>query len=60
MFKFFKPRRPVSPFEPPRISPQDSVIAVWHGYNETQWAELPSIVQIDKRESFYQAQGLGS
>ena len=58
MLKFFKRRIPAHRAEPVRISPEDVAIADWHGYNAAQWCVLPSLVQVDKRESFFQARGL--
>ena len=35
------------------------VLRHW-GYTPAQWNALPSLVQVDKRESFFQANGLAS
>jgi len=40
-------------------SPDRHVAAHW-GYTAAEWLALPAIVQVDKREGFYQARGLGS
>ena len=44
----------------PTLSLMDLMISRWHGYTPQQWAQLPAIVQVDKRESYFQVQGLGS
>ncbi|TQJ60503.1 hypothetical protein FBY30_2771 [Arthrobacter sp. SLBN-83] len=44
-------RRRPAPAPRPRISPEDKMIAAWWGYTEQQWAELPALVQVDKRET---------
>lgn len=33
------------------VSPEDRAVAAWWGYTEQQWAELPALVQVDKRET---------
>ena len=61
MLKFLRHRRRTRPItEPVRISPHDAIVASWHGYTEDEWAELPSLVRVDKRESHAQAAGIGS
>jgi len=50
--------RPVT--ELVRITPEDARIASWDGLDAAGWAELPSLARVDKREAFYQAQGLAS
>jgi hypothetical protein len=58
MRNIFKRRIPAHRAEPARISPEDVDIADWHGYSAAQWCVLPALVQVDKRESFFQARGL--
>ena len=40
-------------------SPDRHVAAHW-GYTPAEWLALPGLVQVDKREQFFQAQGLAS
>jgi len=40
-------------------SPDRHVAAHW-GYTAAEWLALPALVQVDKRESFFQARGLAS
>jgi len=41
--------------------PLSEMIVLRHwGYTPEQWTALPALVKVDKRESFYQAQGLGA
>lgn len=44
----------------PTLSLIDLMIARWHGYTPQQWAQLPALVKVDKRESYFQAKGLAS
>ena len=44
----------------PTLSLMDLMISRWHGYTPQQWAQLPALVKVDKRESYFQVQGLGS
>lgn len=38
----------------------DLLVLRWHGYTPAEWNALPALVQVDKRESFFQARGLAS
>jgi len=42
----------------PHLSIMDLQVARWHGYTPEQWAGLPELVKVDKRESYFQARGL--
>ena len=44
----------------PTLSIMDLMISRWHGYTPQQWAGLPALVKVDKRESYFQVQGLAS
>lgn len=37
---------------------QDRHVAAFHGIKDADWIHLPSLVQRDHREAFYQAKGL--
>ena len=37
---------------------QDRHVAAFHGIKDSDWIHLPSLVQRDHREAFYQAKGL--
>jgi hypothetical protein len=55
---WFKRRRPTHRVEPVRISAEDRLIAAHWGYTETEWAGLPAMVQVDKREQLAWAPGV--
>ena len=38
----------------------DLLVLRWYGYTPAQWNALPALVQVDKREGFFQARGLAS
>jgi hypothetical protein len=38
----------------------DLIVLRHWGYTPAEWNALPAIVQVDKREGFFQAQGLGA
>jgi len=38
----------------------DLLVLRWYGYTPAEWNALPALVQVDKREVFFQAQGLAS
>jgi hypothetical protein len=59
MLRFFRNRRPKPAPAPARLHVQDALIASWHGLNEAQWHELPSLVKADHRESYHRAWGVG-
>jgi hypothetical protein len=42
-----------------RLDVPDAKVASWHGLNEQEWRELPSLVKADHRESYHRAWGLG-
>jgi hypothetical protein len=44
----------------PRLPLSEMFILRHWGYTPEQWTALPALVKVDKRESFYQAQGLAS
>lgn len=58
MLKIFKRRRPTHRAVPDQTSLQDLFILRWYGYSPAQWTALPALVKVDKREGYYQAQGL--
>jgi len=39
---------------------QELLILRWHGYTPEQWSDLPAIVKVDHRESYFRAWGLAS
>lgn len=42
------------------ISIPDLLVLKHWGYTPDQWRQLPAIVKVDKRESYYSARGLGA
>ena len=42
------------------ISIPDLLVLKHWGYTPDQWRQLPAIVKVDKRESYYAARGLGA
>jgi len=38
----------------------DLLVLRWHGYTPAEWAGLPALVKVDKREGYFQARGLAS
>lgn len=44
----------------PRLPLSEMFILRHWGYSPEQWTALPALIKVDKREGFYQAQGLGA
>lgn len=42
----------------PEVSIPDLMVLRWWGYTPAEWDDLPALVQVDKREHFYQVRGL--
>jgi hypothetical protein len=63
MLRFFKkqsPRhaRPAHRLESPQpLSAQDHAVAAWNGITDQMWANLPALVKVDLRESYFSARG---
>lgn len=60
MLKFFKRNRPTPAPTEPTISIPDLLVARWFGLTPEQWAAMPAIARVDKRESYAQAWRLGA
>lgn len=62
MRNIFKRRRPTPTHRatPPAISIPDLLVARWFGLTPEQWADMPAIAKVDKRESYAQAWRLGA
>jgi len=61
MRNIFKRRRPaVSVQQLSREDIQELLILRWHGLTPEQWSDLPALVKVDHRESYYRAWGLAS
>lgn len=60
MIRFFRSRRP-KPATVQQLSREDIqelLILRWHGYTPEQWNDLPALVKVDHRESYFRAWGL--
>lgn len=44
----------------PVLPLSEILILRWYGYTPAEWVNLPALVQVDKREGYYQARGLGA
>jgi hypothetical protein len=51
-------RRPAHRLEAQPVSPQDHAVAAWNGITDQHFANLPAIVKVDMRESYFSARGL--
>lgn len=58
MRNIFKRRRPTHRVEPVKLGLEDLLVARWWGYTPEQWAKLPALVKVDKREGWFCARGL--
>lgn len=54
---WFRPARKTVPTAP-QISPEDALIAKYHGYSAGQWARMNSSIRAVLRDSFYTNGGL--
>jgi len=61
MPKFFRNRRPKNHVQQlSREDIQELLILRWHGLTPEQWNDLPALVKVDRRESYFRAWGLAS
>lgn len=59
MIRIFKRRRP-EPAPTIEISIPDLLVARWFGLTKEDWAALPAIAKVDRREDYAHAWGLGA
>ena len=55
MIRIFKRRRPEPIPAAPSLSIEDLLVARWWGYTKEEWAALPVLVKVDKREGYFHA-----
>ncbi|HEY8700435.1 MAG TPA: hypothetical protein VIM08_05635 [Arthrobacter sp.] len=55
---WFRRRRPAP--APPRIAIEDIRVIAHCGLTLDEWDAMSSLAKVDKREGYYQAQGLGA
>jgi len=58
MIRLFKRSRPTP--TPPKLAIEDLLVLRWYEFTLAEWDAMPAIAKADKREGFYQAQGLAS